>query len=300
MCAVAAAQRGQLAGRRTRSVKANRAPSGRPCAPCTAAQVENFRTPNFPLVADILDWLVHRCVRRAARAQAAAGWSHLRRRAPLADVPRRYDPMVTLSDNIETPEDRVDFLTSVVRIMATRARVQLKAKSLYAADGRAVKELHKVAKLLYDAVRTNQAALEGEAIVDEETDLTAQLAARLQEHGDIKELSRSITESGIRLFELLEREKDTRDRRTRVCDALCMRRACRPCLHVARATVSPALIPGPATARPWPLRHCKSWTPSPQTWAAAPSTTAWSAPSESRSARSRRARTTSSASTGSS
>ncbi len=52
-----------------------------------AMQVENFRTPNFGLVADVLYWLV-----------------------------QRYDPLVNISDNIETEHDRVDFLVQISNV----------------------------------------------------------------------------------------------------------------------------------------------------------------------------------------
>ena len=82
--------------------------------------VENFRTPNFGLVADVLYWMV-----------------------------QRYDPLVSISDNIETEADRVAFLKSIAQIMAGKARIVLKTKNLYSADGKAVKELLKIARTLY-------------------------------------------------------------------------------------------------------------------------------------------------------
>lgn len=81
--------------------------------------MDNFRAPNFPLVADILYWLV-----------------------------MRYDPSAKITDDIDTESQRVAFLTAASTVMAAKARLQLKAKQLYAADGRAVKELLKIARLL--------------------------------------------------------------------------------------------------------------------------------------------------------
>ena len=49
---------------------------------------------------------------------------------------------------VETENARVQFLVAVSTTMAAKARIQLKTKSLYAADGRAVKELLKIAKTL--------------------------------------------------------------------------------------------------------------------------------------------------------
>ncbi len=85
--------------------------------------MENFRTPNFPLVADALYWLV-----------------------------LRYDPSAKVPEDIDTEAHRVQFVTAAALAMQAKGRVQLKTKNIYAADGRAVKELLKIAKVLYRSV----------------------------------------------------------------------------------------------------------------------------------------------------
>lgn len=87
--------------------------------------IDNFRTPNFALVADILYWLVH-----------------------------RFDPHSRISDEIETEKDRIYFVTQVAQSMASHAHLKLNCKKLYAADGHAVRELLKVAKLLKKAKKS--------------------------------------------------------------------------------------------------------------------------------------------------
>ena len=82
--------------------------------------MENFRKPNFELVADILYWMV-----------------------------KLYDPETTISDRVEFENERVQFLTEVSALMATKARLKMNTKKLYASDGRAVQELLKLASLLY-------------------------------------------------------------------------------------------------------------------------------------------------------
>ena len=52
-------------------------------------------------------------------------------------------------EEIDTEDDRVAFLTGVTQALASKAKIQLNAKRLYAADGRAVKELLKIAEMLY-------------------------------------------------------------------------------------------------------------------------------------------------------
>jgi clusterin-associated protein 1 len=68
--------------------------------------VENFREPNFELVASVLYWMV-----------------------------KRYDPEISVSDSIESENDRVDFLTTVAQVMLARAKIKLNMKRIYAADG---------------------------------------------------------------------------------------------------------------------------------------------------------------------
>ena len=53
--------------------------------------LDNFRTPNFELVADVLYWMV-----------------------------KRYDPDLNISDNIESENDRVEFLTVIAEVMVDR------------------------------------------------------------------------------------------------------------------------------------------------------------------------------------
>eukprot|EP00976_Prorocentrum_cordatum_P053425 1078035-Prorocentrum_minimum.AAC.4 len=107
--------------------------------------MENFRQPNFELVADTLLWLS-----------------------------QRYDPSIDIVDDISTEADRVVFLKSISQLMSTRSylkanftsveltsvaslsqaargRIKLNMKRLYAADGYAVKELLKIASVLYKA-----------------------------------------------------------------------------------------------------------------------------------------------------
>lgn len=64
---------------------------------------------------------------------------------------RRYYPGVDLSDDISTEGDRVRFLQAIAQVMLTKARMKLNIKKLYSADLVAVKELLKVAALLYKA-----------------------------------------------------------------------------------------------------------------------------------------------------
>ena len=144
--------------------------------------VENFRTPNFELVADVLYWMV-----------------------------KRYDPdMVhSISDNIESEDDRVEFLTSISTALHTRAKIKLNAKRLYAANGNAVRELLKVAQTLYAAQR-----VDAEPAAEDEAEL-APLASRLKDIKGARALASEITDRGARLYDLLGKEKDVKADRAR-------------------------------------------------------------------------------------
>lgn len=122
----------------------------------------------------------------------------------------RYDPDTHVSEEIDTEDDRVEFLTSVAAAMATKAKIKLNTKRLYAADGRAVKELLKVAEMLYSASRANVVA-EEEA---EEVDAVG-LPSQIKNIKGARALATDITERGARLFDLLGKERDVRVERSR-------------------------------------------------------------------------------------
>lgn len=141
--------------------------------------VDNFRTPNFELVADILYWMV-----------------------------KRYDPDISISDSIDTEGDRVEFLTSAVRAMMSKAHVKLNAKRLYAADGQAVKELLKLSTLLYSASRAHELQAGDED--DEQLPLISSQASNIKA---ARHTSTEITERGARLYDLLGEEQVVRKQR---------------------------------------------------------------------------------------
>eukprot|EP01138_Halocafeteria_seosinensis_P003139 gb/GECG01003209.1/.p1 GENE.gb/GECG01003209.1/~~gb/GECG01003209.1/.p1 ORF type:complete len:432 (+),score=86.44 gb/GECG01003209.1/:1-1296(+) len=145
---------------------------------------ESFRVPNFPLVADILYWLV-----------------------------QRYDPSAHIPDSIDTENDRVEFLSSVVQLMASKARLTLKAKHLYAADGRAVKELLKIAEMLYKARKLNKESLRKGQSTEEFQPVSTGAVDQVVDNSDSKTSSSEITELGAGLYDLLENETQLREAR---------------------------------------------------------------------------------------
>ncbi|XP_055941366.1 clusterin-associated protein 1-like [Argiope bruennichi] len=149
--------------------------------------LENFRFPNFTLVAEILQWLV-----------------------------KRYDPNVELPDDIDTEQDRVIFIKSIVQFMAVKGYIKLNAKKLYMADGYAVKELLKLTSLLYEATKTKTdsdlESLEDDSGLSHNFDITSK-------SGDLKvtrQLASEITMKGASLYDLLLKEIDLRENRAQV------------------------------------------------------------------------------------
>ncbi|EGB07298.1 hypothetical protein AURANDRAFT_2738, partial [Aureococcus anophagefferens] len=141
--------------------------------------VENFRKPNFELVASALYWMV-----------------------------KRYDPEINVSDCIEKEDDRVDFLTVTAQALASKAKIKLNTKRLYAADGRAVKELLKVATMLYNASKANEEAAKEDPLREVQP-----LNSRIKDIKLARTLATEITDKGARLYDLLGKEKDVKQDR---------------------------------------------------------------------------------------
>ncbi|OQS06332.1 clusterin-associated protein 1 [Thraustotheca clavata] len=143
--------------------------------------VENFRTPNFELVSDLLYWMA-----------------------------KKYDPSSSVTEEIDTEEDRITFLSSVTSEFFTKARIRLNPKKLYAADGFAVKELIKVAKVLYEASRIDPSSIEAD---DEEMSTKSLLGSKLKDAKATRALSAEITDCGAKLYDLLDNELEVREAR---------------------------------------------------------------------------------------
>jgi clusterin-associated protein 1 len=148
--------------------------------------VENFRLPNFELVADISLWFAE-----------------------------RYDPSSEISDNINEERDRVIFIKSICQLFLTKARIKINPKKLYEANGYAVKELLKVASMLNKAM-TASGGDEDEIVSAVDFNISSKLnnlkAARL--------LANEITDSGAKLYDSLGKENDLRESREKVIEFL--------------------------------------------------------------------------------
>lgn len=146
--------------------------------------MENFQKPNFPLVAEVLVWLIN-----------------------------RYDPNARISTDIDTREDRVIFIKSAAEFMATKAHIKLNTKKLYQADWHSVKELLKVTSVLYDAIKTNSSSNYDNAD-DDIAAVTFDVSAKMDDLKEGRRLVSEITKKGAILHDLLGKEVDLKEARS--------------------------------------------------------------------------------------
>ncbi|XP_062359660.1 clusterin-associated protein 1 isoform X2 [Cinclus cinclus] len=146
--------------------------------------LENFHTPNFMLVSEVLLWLV-----------------------------KRYEPQSDIPGDVETEQDRVFFIKAVAQFMATKAHIKLNTKKLYQADGYAVKELLKVTSVLYGAMNTQGG--EPAHLPDEDsTKFKFDLGSKIADLKAARQLASEITSKGAVLYDLLGKEVELREART--------------------------------------------------------------------------------------
>lgn len=146
--------------------------------------MENFRTPNFTLVAEILTWLV-----------------------------KSYEPQMDIPTDVDTEADRVFFIKAVAQFMATKAHIMLNTKHLYQADGYAVKEMLKITSVLYSAMKTKQLTL-GDQTEEDNMKFRFDLSSRISDLKAARQLASEVTAKGASLYDLLGKEVELREMRT--------------------------------------------------------------------------------------
>ncbi|TPX35987.1 hypothetical protein SmJEL517_g01837 [Synchytrium microbalum] len=146
--------------------------------------MDSFKSPNFPLVADVLLWLV-----------------------------RSYDANAEIPDDVSSEQDRIMFIKAVAQLMATKAHIRLNTRKLYMSDGNAVRELLKIATVIHQAVLScSNDDEEEDSLVYAPPDITSKLAQLKA----CRSLASEITEKGAILFDLLGKELELRDARSAV------------------------------------------------------------------------------------
>lgn len=141
----------------------------------------NFRVPNFPLVAEILIWLV-----------------------------KQFDPEVDISDDHDTEEQRVTLIRSVAEFMALKANIKLNTKKLYQADGYAVKEMLKIATMLYNA-QNSWSTEKNRSGNNNQSAVNFDISDKINELKTTRQLASQLTINGATLFDLLGREMELRE-----------------------------------------------------------------------------------------
>ncbi|OAF71653.1 Clusterin-associated protein 1 [Intoshia linei] len=145
---------------------------------------QSFTQPNFPLVVRTLKWLIERI---------------------------RYDPTYELHQNISTEQGRILFIKSVESFMISRAQLKVNIKRLYMADGYAVRELLKLAKVLYQATTK---CITKESVDDilnkNEAFVPFDISRKIEDLRELRRLSDVITETGTLIYEMLNKEIEQR------------------------------------------------------------------------------------------
>lgn len=120
---------------------------------------------------------------------------------------RRFEPNTELRPNIAEEADRVAFVRGAVQLLGGRARILLDTLALYRADSGCLPQLLRLTELL----PRDKLELERPG----EFSFPAKFDRRRA-----RELAREITDSGLRLHELLGREPHLANSRTRALSAL--------------------------------------------------------------------------------
>lgn len=171
--------------------------------------MENFRIPNFKLVAEILFWLI-----------------------------KRFDPKADIPDVIEEERDRVEFIKSASQVniifkkylfkkkfFYSHLKIKINLKKIYSSDGYSIQEIIKVAEILYKAKKSMNSKDEYEFSTE------LDISSRKQDISQIKVLSSEIVETGLGVFiiknyllfqllDLLEKEKQLKEAREKAIEFL--------------------------------------------------------------------------------
>ena len=146
--------------------------------------VENFREPNFQLVAEICYWLAN-----------------------------RYDSKADITDCIDEESDRILFIKQICQLFSSNARIHMNPKNLYEAQRSSVGELLKVVSMMYKAHKTQD---EYDYFLDISTKMVdVATSSKLHSLSSARVLANEIAESGSKMFDMLENEKSLQKERSK-------------------------------------------------------------------------------------
>eukprot|EP00392_Amoebophrya_sp_AT5.2_P007056 g7070.t1 len=151
--------------------------------------MENFRTPNFELVADLLDWLLHRY-----------GSTSFKYPYIIHETTYRWRVVSccksSVPDDISTEQCRIHFLTTCCKLLFEKTNIKCNPRKLYGADGYAVKEL------LRKSVTRQEQGGAGAREADMMETSGFSLSSKLHDLKSTRSLCSAIVESGATLHHL--------------------------------------------------------------------------------------------------
>ena len=168
--------------------------------------LSNFRVPNFALVAEILIWLVQRF-----EPDADLPMDHENEQDRVALIRRVAEFMVKLLiiNQLLTIIIPRNCYMHMYMLQAIKTNVKLNTRKLYQADGCAVREMSKMASLLYEAQTTSNE--ENSLGADNGQPRNLDVSEKLSELKTTRQLASQLTVNGATLFDLLGREIELRD-----------------------------------------------------------------------------------------
>ncbi|KAJ8678535.1 hypothetical protein QAD02_014322 [Eretmocerus hayati] len=140
--------------------------------------LSNFQYPNFPLVAEILIWIV-----------------------------KRFDSDADVRGSHHDESSRIALIRHVAEFMVKNVNIKLDTKKLYMADVNAVTELLKMTSLLYKA----QFQKTTDLLAENRSDINFDISERLNDLKNTKQLASQLTVNGAVLYDLLNREVELRE-----------------------------------------------------------------------------------------
>lgn len=147
--------------------------------------IENFKTPNFKLLAEILYWFI-----------------------------KRYDSKANVPEVIDDENDRVEFIIFTAKFFWNNMKIKLNTKKLYASDNGCVSELLKIAETFFNAKSYLSNSNENETTTE------LDLSSKTKEIKELNEISSTIVETGLGLLDLLDKEKVVRSQRDKAIEFL--------------------------------------------------------------------------------
>ncbi|KAH0793657.1 clusterin associated protein [Histomonas meleagridis] len=142
--------------------------------------IDSFDTPNFSLMANLLQWLAS-----------------------------LYDPDLVVISDLSNENGRVEFVKSIVQQMAVRSGIRLNPKKLYSSDRFAVRELLKISAPIYSGITSKR---------DPSQQQTKQMQTPSVQK--ISQLSSTIPKHSVELYDQLEKELMIRDNRTKILSTM--------------------------------------------------------------------------------